>query len=138
MDNTAAVLAMYEALNARDLSRLDDILAPDVAFHVSHLPAPVGREAIKADMARYFSAFPDMALTVADLVVDGDRVAARIVARGTHDGTFGAMEPTGRSIDVTETDFLRMAGGKVAEAWVLYDQFTLLTQLGVLPDLATA
>jgi steroid delta-isomerase-like uncharacterized protein len=138
MDSKAAALSIYSAINARRLEQLDEVLAPDVSFHLAHLPAPVGRDEIKASMAGYVDAFPDMTLAVEDVVVDGDRVAVRVTAEGTHQGTFGAVEPTGRAIKVTETDFLRVADGKVVEGWVLYDQFTLLTQLGLLPDLATA
>lgn len=138
MDRTAAVLGIYEAINERRLDDLDLVIAPDAAFHIAHLPEPVGRDEIKASMAGYLEAFPDMKLTVADLITEGDRVAVRIVAEGTHRGPFGAVDATGKPIQVTETDFLRTAGGKVVEGWVLYDQFSLLIQLGLLPDLATA
>lgn len=117
---------------------LDEVLAPDAIFHLPHLPAPIGPGEIKASMAGYVDAFPDMNLAVEDVVVGGDRVAVRIIAEGTHQGTFGAVEPTGRPIRVTEVDFLRMADGRVVEGWVLFDQFTLLAQLGLLAESATA
>jgi predicted ester cyclase len=138
MDNKAAALGMYEAVNDRRLDQLDEVIAAQAAFHLGHLPTPVGRDEIKSSMVGYVDAFPDLRLTVEDVLVDGDRVAVRLVAEGTHQGVFGAVDATGRPISVTETDFLRMADGKVVEGWVLYDQFTFLTQLGLLPDLATA
>jgi steroid delta-isomerase-like uncharacterized protein len=138
MDSKAVVRSMYEAINARQFDRFDEVIAADAAFHLAHLPAPVGRDELKASMRGYVESFPDMRLTVTDVVAEGDRVAVRLVAEGTHAGPFGAVEATGRAIAVVETDFLRLAGGQIVDGWVLYDQFTLLVQLGLLPDLATA
>ena len=138
MDTTAAVLSIYDALNAHRVDLLDDVIAPDARFHLAHLPEPVGRDQIKDDMSHYQDAFPDLELTVEDVVVSDDRAAVRIVARGTHRGEFGGIEPTHRRVAVTETDFLRLEGGRVVEGWVLYDQFSLMAQLGILGELATA
>jgi steroid delta-isomerase-like uncharacterized protein len=138
MDTKDAVLGMYDAVNARQLDRLDDVIAPDAQFHLAHVPEPVGRDQVKADMAAYQRAFPDLEITVEDVVVSGDHAAVRLVARGTHQGEFGGIDPTQRTIAVTETDFLHLKGGQIVEGWVLYDQFSFMAQLGALGDLANA
>jgi ketosteroid isomerase-like protein len=79
MDNQAAALSIYDAINARRFDRLDQVLAPDASFHLAHLPTPVGRDEIKASMAGYVDAFPDMKLVVEDVIVDGDRATVRAV-----------------------------------------------------------
>jgi predicted ester cyclase len=132
------VLSMYDALNTRQLDRLDDVIAPHARFHLAHLPEPLGRDQVKADMAAYQTAFPDLEITIEEVVASGDHAAVRLVAHGAHQGEFGGIDPTQRTIAVTETDFLHLEGGQVVEAWVLYDQFSLMAQLGVLGDLAAA
>jgi len=76
-------------------------------------------------------AFPDVSLALEDLVVEGDRVAARMTMRGTHSGEYLGIKPTGRTVKVTGFEISKTRDGKYAETWGLLDIFSLLNQLGV-------
>jgi predicted ester cyclase len=72
-------------------------------------------------------------LTVEDSVAGGDKVAARVTFRGTHEGEFQGIPPTGKQVTFTSIEFNRMAGNQVAEHWVELDLLGLLQQLGAIP-----
>jgi hypothetical protein len=86
-------------------------------------------------VAEYRAAFPDLRVTVDDLVTDGDKVVRRFTLRGTHAGPFMGIPPTGRAVAAAGIAIDRLAGGKVAESWVSLDALNLLRQLGASPAL---
>lgn len=121
-----------EVVDAGNTDRYNEILAPDV---VDHLPAPVGetrgREAAKNLVEQVHVAFPDLSVTVEDMVAEGDTVALRVTWRGTHEGEYFGIEPTSREVEFQIEAFLRLEEGKVVERWIQPDQFGLMQQLGV-------
>jgi predicted ester cyclase len=124
----------YEEINdtmrTGDLSLLDEVLAPDA---VDHNPGPgqgPGRDGIKKAFGEFRAAFPDMHVTVEDMVAEGDKVACRIVTRMTHRGDFQGIRATGKQVTQSGIDILRITGGTVAERWGEFDTFGLLQQLG--------
>lgn len=122
----------FEIVNNKDLSVIDEIVHPDVTFHGMEVAST---SQLKQKAAEIVTAFPDMSLTVEHLVADGDLVAARVTARGTHTGDFEGIPATGRTIShVAEMDVFRIQDGKIVEVWHLYDVFGMLTQLGLLPQ----
>lgn len=84
-------------------------------------------------MAVYTAAFPDLQLTTEDMVAEGDKVAIRNTWRGTHQGAFQGLPPTGKHVAFTGTDIFRFVGGKIAEQWADLDALGLMQQLGVIP-----
>jgi steroid delta-isomerase-like uncharacterized protein len=121
-----------EGLNRGDVSTADEAFARDCVVHITGIAEPVrGVEAWKQVVAVFLTAFPDLHFTLDDQIVDGDRVATRWHARGTHTGPFGPMPPTGRSIAIDGLLFDRVVDGKVAERWEQFDQSVMLQQLGV-------
>jgi len=77
---------------------------------------------------------PDMDFSIEDAVEDGDKVWVRVRARGTATGPFFG-QPSGRSIDFTVFDLVRVADGRIVEHWGVPDRFALLAQTGVLDRL---
>jgi steroid delta-isomerase-like uncharacterized protein len=77
------------------------------------------------------AAFPDFSATVEDVIADGDTVAMRVMLRGSHEGEFMGVEPTGREFEVGNMVFTRLDDGKIAERWVQPDTLGLLRQLGI-------
>jgi len=69
-------------------------------------------------------------------VADGDRAAVRWTGRGTHDGPFQGLEPTGKPVVFTGINVYRLACGKIVEGWSEPDALGLLRQLGVVPEVA--
>ena len=74
-------------------------------------------------------AFPDFHVNADDLIADGEKAVKRWTATGRHRGPLGAMPPTGRSARFCGTSVYRMAGGRIAESWYVYDLHGLLQQL---------
>src|SRR5581483_8359871 len=81
----------------------------------------------------YRRAFPDLTFTVHEQLVDGDRVASRWTATGTHEGEFGGIAPTGRRATVGGISVVRFDGGRVKSVWTMWDVHGLLTQLREAP-----
>ena len=78
-------------------------------------------------------AFPDTQFTVDERIVDGNRIAVRWMMRGTHQGEFQGIPPTGKAVTVTGIAIHRFAGNQIQESWDCYDALGLLQQLGVIP-----
>lgn len=75
------------------------------------------------------AAFPDIALTVDDVLIDGDRIAFRSTLRGTHLGPFRGFEPTGRPVTVSLVDIVRVENDQFVEQWGGPDLLDLLRQI---------
>jgi steroid delta-isomerase-like uncharacterized protein len=121
------------ALRSGDLAELDQVVAPDI---VDHNPAPgmkQGLEGIKAAFGEVRAAFPDLVITVEDVIAEGDKAACRLTTRATHRGTFQGVPATGKQVKQTGIDILRFAGGKLVERWGEFDDLHLLAQLGLVP-----
>ena len=134
-ENEAVVRRLIEeVLNRGQTGLLAELVATD---HVGHDPLGdhYGPEGLRIAVAEYRAAFPDLRVTVEDLVAEGDRVAHRFTLHGTHAGPFMGIPPTGRIVTATGIAIDRFAGGKVAESWVSLDALNLLRQIGVRPAL---
>lgn len=78
-------------------------------------------------------AFPDLQVTIEQVVAAGNEVMVRSVLRGTQHGELWGIPPTGRHLVVQRLDCLRFADGKIVEHWASDDQPDILRQLGQLP-----
>lgn len=121
-----------EAFNAGDLDVIDEALARDYLDHQVGPDAPGGPAAFKAFVDGFRTAFPDVQVTVEDLVAEGDRVALRVTLRGSQQGALGEIPATGLPVEFGGYHIYRFEDGKVAEHWGLQDDLGLLLQLGVI------
>ena len=92
-----------------------------------------GPEDVKRFVGEFRSAFPDFHTTIEDQIAEDDKVATRWTMRGTHEGEFRGIAPTGRQISVTGIGIFRFSEGKVVESWDNFDQLGMMQQLGVIP-----
>ena len=76
------------------------------------------------------SAIPDLSNTIEQQVAEGDTIVTRGTTRGTHQGTFADIAPTGNSIEVAWVMFTRIKDGRIAEEWEIFDTLAFMTQLG--------
>lgn len=113
-----------------NLDALETFLAPEFRRHLSPLHEPLGRETQIERLAGFRAAFPDITITVEDVVAEDDRVAFRSVMRGTHSGEFAGIPATGKRVTVALLDVIRVENGKFAEQWGGPDVFDMLRQLG--------
>lgn len=119
------------AFSTGDLSIVDKVVAPDFIEH--QRGARSGVEALKGMIKMLRSWFPDLKLTVVDLVEQDDNVWGRIVARGTHLGTVMGKPGTGTPIQIDIIDVCRIINGKMVEHWGVPDTLAILEQIGVMP-----
>ena len=82
------------------------------------------------------SAFPDMKVTIDDMVAEGDKVAVKYTSLGTHKATFVGIPATGKQIVGKGVEIYRISAGKIAEIWVFPDSLGMMTQLGAIPSAA--
>jgi steroid delta-isomerase-like uncharacterized protein len=137
---TAAQVEAHKALVERfvdefwsrgNLAAADELMTGDVVIHE---PAVGSREGLKAFATAMRTAFPDWHSTVEEMLVDWDRVAERWTGRGTHQGPFQGIPPTGKRVAVPGVVFYRIADGKIAEFRGHFDRQSLMQQLDVIPS----
>jgi len=121
-----------EVYNQGDLAAIEEYVASDFVIH-SPSEEIHGPDGVKQYVAALRDSFPDLHLTIEDQIAEGDRVATRWTARGTHTGAFQGIPPTGKRGSMTGIAIDRFANGKVVECWVNGDDLGLLQQLGVIP-----
>lgn len=131
--NQSLVRRFNEAFNAGDLDGAVAVFAPNAMIHNSGAPAPLNVEGFKQFGGVFRNAFPDGELTIEDLIVEADKVVSRIIYRGTHTGDMMGIPPTGKSVTVSAMIIDQFADGKIVESWRLFDQMSMLQQLGVIP-----
>jgi steroid delta-isomerase-like uncharacterized protein len=130
---------LEEAFNSGNLDVVDELLAPEFVNYDAVLPEPAtGIDAAKASIGGYRAAFPDLRITLEQQVAEGELVATRWTARGTHQGELFGMTPTGKQATVTGITIDRIVDGRFVESWTNWDTLGLMQQLGAVPSLATA
>ena len=102
---------------------------PDFRNHTAAPGMDAGLAAFKRSQTGFLDAFGDAQLDILEQVVEGDRVASRIRMRGTHDGAFMGVPPTGRKVEVSGMRMDRIEGGRIAEHWAVIDLFGLMRQI---------
>jgi steroid delta-isomerase-like uncharacterized protein len=130
--NKALVRRFYEEVWTRgNLDVADQVFAEDYARHDLRAgdPAP-GPEGQKQIAAAFRAAFPDLIWDIDFILADGEYVAGRWTAAGTHLGPWAGVEPTGRSMEFSGINVFRFADGKVVEIWNHRDDLGLMEQLG--------
>jgi steroid delta-isomerase-like uncharacterized protein len=135
--NKATFRRFHDATNTGDAEliskTIDEIVEPDVLIRT---PLPVestGAQALKEVFARLHRAFPDLHITIEDLIAEGDKVVARNSVTGTHQGDYMGLEPTGKSVTYNEIFIFRFVNGRVAETWGVVDVLSQMKQLGMIP-----
>jgi steroid delta-isomerase-like uncharacterized protein len=130
--NKRLVVRFYEELwNRGNYDVADELVAADYVRHdLRPGNAPPGPAGQKAVAQRFRAAFPDVCLEVEALIAEGDLVVARWTMSGTHRGSWGEVEATGRSVRLSGVNFFRIAEGRIAEIWNLRDDLGLREQLG--------
>jgi steroid delta-isomerase-like uncharacterized protein len=134
MDHSATVRRFYDLINAGDIDGFGQSLCDDF---IEHEVTP-GLAPGKAGVLQFFrsnrDAFPDLRMDAEDVLVDGDRVVARVRLTGTNRGSFMGMPATGKAVDVRLIDIIRFGDDGLAhEHWGVVDTLAMMQQLGVVP-----
>ena len=124
-----------EIFNKGDLAVVDEVIASNYVYHGSGGQEYKGPEGFKQIVTMFRTAFPDLRVTLEDMVAEGDKVAHRLTIRGTHKGELMGIAPTGKQVTISVVTISRFAGGKEVESWSNSDQLGMMQQMGVAPPM---
>jgi len=129
-ENKDLVRDYLRAFNERDRDRLSELLAEGVVEHGSHEERR-DFDAIMEYLDALFQTFPDYSGSTDEMVAEDDLVVVRYTARGTHEGEYEDVEPTGNTVEWSGMGMYRIENDTIAEIWLEEDRSGLLDQLEV-------
>lgn len=130
--NKAMIRSFVDSVNTHSWDSLRILLAPHFIRHSNAAGVPEVRSAEEfiTYLKNEYVTFPDAEETLLDLVAEGESVAARSHFRGTQRGSLGSYPPSGKVLSATSLAIYRLESGRIAEAWVGWDNLCGLQQLG--------
>ena len=133
-ENKARILRYWEEVwNQRKLALVEAFTAPEYRDHTPHRTTEVRPGAVghTQSIVDCLTAFPDLEVAIEELIAEGDLVMVRTTWRGTHQGPFWEIPPTGRPVSCSSIVIFRLAFGQLVERWESLDRLDVLRQLGV-------
>ena len=124
-------------VDRNDWDHLREILTDDYVMEFPGQPN-LDKEAFVQFCVGWYAAFPDLTHNIQETVCEDNRVAIRIVVRGTHEGEFMGLPATGRTIAMNSLGIATVRDGRVARLWALPDVMGMMQQLGAVPEPAIA
>jgi steroid delta-isomerase-like uncharacterized protein len=124
----------WEIVNQRNPDLIEEFYPPEFVWHEPDRDVQ-GYEQAKQFVSSFFEAFPDINISVEDVIGEGDQVVSRYTIRGTHQGEteeFGP--PTNKQMELGGITIHRFEEGKIVEEWERYDNLSALQQLGIAPE----
>ena len=121
MASTKEIVGRYyeQVMNGRELDAIGNYWADQQK-----------REAVTRGCLTYFEAFPDLHISVDEMIAEGDRVFVRTTMTGTHDGEYKGIAPTGRNVATDCAEVFRLDDeGKIVGYWCLTNVAGLMRQL---------
>jgi steroid delta-isomerase-like uncharacterized protein len=134
-ENKVVMSRFVEFINTGSEKLAEELISPDAVFHVPGRPDPLrGPAGYLAVIGMMRGGFPDIQWTLEEMIAEEDKVAARFTMRGTHQGIFFGVPPTGKTIAVQAMNFYRLSGGQFIEERGQPDLLGLLQQIGAAPS----
>ncbi|MEE8418669.1 MAG: ester cyclase [Dehalococcoidales bacterium] len=133
-ENKMIIRHLNEALNVKVLSAVHELVAENYILHTTSGP-DIGLEGYRQYLETVQAIYPDLHITIDDMIANEDKVAHRFTWRGTHQGGWAGIRPTGKLVTVKAIAFSRFENGKIAEEWTIHDRLGLYQQLGVVPSI---
>ena len=132
-ENKALTRQFYnEVLNAHNFAGMKSYCS---AEFIDHNPSPghtgKGLDDLVSMFDEMLKAFPDFHTTVDLLIAEDDMVVAYLTVTGTNSGPFANMPATNKSVKINGIDIIRIKDGKAVERWGVFDDFSMMTQLGI-------
>ena len=126
-DNKALVRRWIDqGFNNKDLTVVDEIFISEVIIN----DQVVGHLGLKKSMSGFITAFPNLRVTITDVVAEGDRVAVWYTVQGAQTGEFQGIRATDKPVRWIGADLFRIVNGKIVECRFVDDSLGLLRQLG--------
>ena len=132
--NKATMEKFVEFINTASEQLAAELIAEDAVFFVPGRPDPLrGPAGYMNIIGMMRSGFPDITWTLDETIAEDDRVAARFTMRGTHQGSFFGVPPSGKKIEVRAMNFYRFSNGQIVEEFGQPDLLSLMQQIGAIP-----
>ncbi|GAA3263326.1 ester cyclase [Nonomuraea helvata] len=126
----------HDAINSGDLEviskAIDEYVHPEGRFHTAERTDVPAVQAQKRIWETLLRAFPDIHVTVEDLLAEGDKIVVRQTVTGTNSGEYRGMPATGRSVTYNEIFIVCFADGQITDLWGVVDVYSQLRQLGLI------
>ena len=125
-----------EGINGQNADLALELCRDDLQFHFALKTPdyPAGAAALRHWAAATFEFFPDFHVTLEDTFCENDKLAFRVAITASHGGEIFGVAPTGRKLAWDGMGIVRVENGKIAEFWWIPDLFTLMDQLGLVPE----
>lgn len=130
--NEKTVSLWYEAFDTKNAALLDEIIDPTWVDIPSPAGTPPGLVGIKRTFAMLTTTFPDLRITIKDLIQDGDKVVVRSEITGTQQKTFLGIPASNRRMTIQAVDIHEVQHGRIVRTWHTEDWMSGLRQLGVI------
>ncbi|MBC0856527.1 ester cyclase [Pantoea stewartii] len=131
----SAVETLYRAFSEKNPDLLDLAVTADwddIPLAPGQGPGPEG---FKPLLKGFIAAFPDINITIHDLLQEPGKVAVRAEITGTHQGEFMGIAATGKKISVRLHEFHQLDGQRITTTWHMEDWFAMFLQIGQFPSL---
>jgi len=124
-----------ELFNKGNLGIVDELIAADAIDHNEPLGTDC-RQHFKQVATLLRSAFPDLHFALEETIAEGDKVSARVIMSGTHQGpgAFFGVPASGKRFEIQQMRLLRIVNGQMKESWAVIDMLGWMQQLGVMPS----
>jgi steroid delta-isomerase-like uncharacterized protein len=127
---------MDELWTKGNLAAIDQLYSDNCVFHDLGSPEDIrGHEGLKQFARMWRTALPDLQCKAEDVLAEGDEVAIRWVAQGTHKGDLMGIAPTGKKVTFRGIQMQRISKGRIEEEWVAFNTLGMLQEIGALPQL---
>ena len=137
-ENKSLIRRIYEEMNRQNWAGIEELCAPDYVVHGTGGFPDMDLAGMKQLETAFWTAFPDAHPVLEDMIAEGDKVVSRVTVRGTHQGDFMGIPPTGKQVSWTGIGIDRIKDGKFVEGWMNEDNLGLMQQLGAIPQMAQA
>jgi steroid delta-isomerase-like uncharacterized protein len=127
-----AIRIIDEFINKNNAAVADELFADDFINHNPQFGVPSDREGLKQMIALLHQGFPDVHLTLEDMIAENDKVVLRFRTIGKNTEEFLGIQPTNKSMDTCQISIIRFQDGKVKERWNITDQLEVMRQLGLM------
>ena len=134
LDENKAIVQRYvdEIQNEHNLDAIESIFSSDFIDHMDSFGGLFqGLDGLTRGYSQLLTAFPDLQMTVQQLIAEDDKVVVYKTGTGTHCEEYQGIPATGKKIEFTNIYIFRIKDKKIAEYWGLYDEYGVKRQLGV-------
>jgi steroid delta-isomerase-like uncharacterized protein len=122
---------ILEMWNESNLTIADEVYAPEIVRHDCNVPEDiVGLVNMKNYLENLFNAFPDLNLTVDEVIAAGNKMVQRWTMTGTNTGSMGDIPPTDKNVRFSGVSIGHFVNGKAVEIWDFYNALDMMQQLG--------